>query len=141
VGPGDIVSEPRTRTFYRLAHGFPPPLDDYRTARDKRGNPPAGADEEVLFSWDSLSAFDTEDAARRVGRKLRGLGHLIVRYVIPADADIVWRQTGSNRHHWDLRGRADWSTSIASRKRQLEPYLDSGFVVEVEPPNGGPRSG
>ena len=132
------MSEPRTRTFYRLAHAFPPPLDNYRTARDKRGNPPAGASEEVLYSWDGLSAFDAEEAARRIGRRLPGLGRVIVRYLVPDDAGIVWRQTGSNRHHWDLQGSGDWRSSIVERRQQLEPYLDRDYLAVVDVHDGAP---
>lgn len=99
------MSERRAvRSFFRVATAYPPPDDDYKTARERGRHPPADATEQQRRSFDGLSAFDTLEAARRQGRRYRRLGTLIVRYDIPADAAIDWEQTGNDPHHFDLFG-------------------------------------
>jgi hypothetical protein len=125
------VAEQRSRTFYRVATAFPPPELDYRTARDKRGDPPADAKPELVLSWDGLSAFDTEAAARAQGQRLPRLGHLIVRYLIPERVGIIWRQTTKNRHHYDLFGPGASWPPLPERKAQLEAFLDPDYLATV----------
>jgi len=64
------VGEPTTDTFYRLTHNVLMLDEDYQTAREKRGgkDPTTGSPPDLIYSWDSLSAYDSEDAARRTGR-------------------------------------------------------------------------
>ena len=127
------MSEPRTRTFYRLAHDLPPRDEDYTTAREKRGGkgPRPGSPADLVYSWDSLSAYDTEEAARRTGRKYPRLGQVIVRYHIPDGSGIEIRQFGEDTHHYDLRGGGDWATNRDGRKALMERYLDFDYRREV----------
>ena len=127
------MAEARTWTFYRLAHRHPPELRDYRTRLDKQGEPVADATELERIMWFGLSAFLTEDAARAQGRRFPPLGRLIIRYHIPEGAGITWRQTTKNRQHFDLRGDERADRDIVERRRQFDPFLDRGYVSEVEP--------
>lgn len=54
------------------------------------GDPPADASEEKKRSWDALSAFDSEEGARRQAKQYTHLGKFIVRYDIPEGAGIAW---------------------------------------------------
>jgi hypothetical protein len=74
-----MVEGRRVRSFYRLAKSYPPTDADYHTQRDFRGPPPLDSSEEELWSWDAYSAYDTEDGARRQGRRIPRLGWYIVR--------------------------------------------------------------
>jgi hypothetical protein len=131
------LSEPRTRTFYRLAHDLPPRDEDYTTAREKRGgrDPKPGSPADLIYSWDSLSAFDSEEAARQTGRKYPRLGQVIVRYHVPDDSGIEARQFGEDRHHYDLRGGADWARDLPARKALMERFLDRDYRGDVHPPD------
>lgn len=99
------MSERRAiRSFYRIATAYPPPDDDYLTAHERGRRPRPDATEEERRSFNGLSAFDALEAARRQGRRFRRLGTLIVRYDIPIGSGIVWEQSGSDPHHFDLFG-------------------------------------
>ncbi len=50
-----------------------------------------------------MSAFDTEEGARRQAKMFTHLGSLIARYDLPEDAGITWEQSGEPGH-LDLRG-------------------------------------
>lgn len=93
-------------SFYRVSKRYPPDDRSYLTPRDKLGDPPANASEETKRSWDPLSAFDTEDGARRQAKMFTHLGNLIVRYDIPDGSGITWEQSGEPGHY-DLRGDAE----------------------------------
>ena len=138
------MSVPGRRTFYRLAHDLPPRDEDYTTAREKRGGkgPRPNAPPDLVYSWDSLSAYDSEEAARRTGRKFPRLGRVIVRYHIPDDSGIEARQFGEDRHHFDLRGGGNWVHNLGARKALMERYLDLDYRAEVGParqPDDGER--
>jgi hypothetical protein len=110
---------PNIRSFFRVARSYPPTAEDYRTQRDFRGDPSADLTDEERFSWDAYSAFDTEDGARRQGRRIRRLGTHIVRYDIPDGAGIEIRQT-FGPGHYDLKGSTE----------ELRGYL-ADFHAEV----------
>jgi hypothetical protein len=88
------------------------------TARERGRQPDADATEQERRSFDGLSAFDTQEAARRQGRRFRRLGTLIVRYDIPVDSGIVWEQTGRDPHNYDHFGNRD----------ELKRYLADEFA-------------
>jgi hypothetical protein len=115
------VSAPRIRSFYRIATAFPPPVGDYRTQRQKRGDYPPTLPADLRESWDhGLSAFDIEDAAVAQAKGARGrLGNLIVRYDIPEGAGIAWQQTGRNPRHHDLFGDFE----------ELKRYLSDDYII------------
>jgi hypothetical protein len=117
---GNTVGEASgIRSFYRVAKSYPPTEDDYRTRKDRQGDPPAHVPEAVRRSWDALSAFDSEEGARRQARRFPRLGRFIVRYDIPPGAGVSFEQT-LGPGHYDLRGD----------KFELHRYL-ADFVVEV----------
>jgi hypothetical protein len=101
------LSRTRIRTFFRVATAYPPPDTDYLTARERGRKPAPNATAQERRSYDGLSAFDTEEAARRIGRRFKRLGTLIVRYDIPEGAGIVSEQSGGDPHHYDLFGDRD----------------------------------
>lgn len=105
------------RSFYRIAKSYPPGDDEYLSLQERKGDPPVDASEDVKRSWSARSAFDDEDAARRMARKRPRLGALIVRYDIPMGAGIQWEKT-LGPGHFDLRGD----------KEELKRYL-SDFVA------------
>ena len=107
------------RSFFRVAKYVPPIAEDYRTQRDFRGEPDPNLTEEEQWSWDAYSAFDTEEGARRQGRRIRRLGTHIVRYDIPDGSGIEVRQT-FRVGHFDRRGDTD----------ELHRYL-ADFHAEV----------
>ena len=98
------MSRPRVRSFFRVATAYPPPDADYLTARERGRTPALDASDQVRRSYDGLSAFDTEEAAKRIARRFKRLGTLIVRYDIPEGAGIGWEQSGGDPHHYDLFG-------------------------------------
>ena len=107
------------RSFYRIAKSYPPGDEEYLSLQERKGDPPADASAEVKRSWSALSAFDSEEGARRVAKKRPRLGSLIVRYDIPDGAGITWEKT-LGPGHYDLRGDKD----------ELKRYL-TDFVVDV----------
>ncbi len=111
------MEEKSVTSFYRVSKRYPPEDRSYLTPRDKLGDPPADASEEKKRSWDALSAFDTEEGARRQARMFAHLGNLIVRYDIPNGSGIVWEQSGE-LGHCDLRGDAE------ELKRYLADVVD-----------------
>jgi hypothetical protein len=116
---GGRVERKAFTSFYRVSKRFPPDERSYLTPYDKLGPAPADAPEEKKRSWDALSAFDTEEGARRQAEMFTHLGNLIVRYDIPEASGIHWEQSGEPGHY-DLRGD----------KEELKSYL-SDECVEV----------
>ena len=110
---------PGVRSFYRVAKSYPPTGRDYLTRQDRQGDPPPNVPEAVRRSWDGLSAYDTEDGARRQARRFPRLGRYIVRYDIPPDASISY-EPSLGPGHFDLRGDKD----------ELHGYL-ADFVTDV----------
>jgi hypothetical protein len=88
------LSQPGTRTFYRVATTFPPSDRDYTAASEPRGGapPPPYVPPERHRSWyEGFSAYDTSAAAVRLATRMRGkLGDLVVRYDIPEGVGITW---------------------------------------------------
>ncbi len=108
-----MIERRAIRSFYRVARTYPPSDAEYLTAREKRGDPPAGASAELQRSYDGLSAFDSSEGARALAIRLKGrLGRLIVRYDIPDGAGAVWDKT-LGPGHYDLYGD----------KTELQRYL------------------
>lgn len=112
------MEEGPLHTFYRVAKRDQPTDHEYLTPQDKLGSPPEDAPEDKKRSWDALSAFDTEDGARRQAKQFTHLGGKIARYDVPAGAGIAWEQSGEPGH-FDLRGD----------KEELKHYLT--VVVDV----------
>ena len=88
------MNQPRiVKSFYRVAKTFPPGDEEYLTAQQRRGDPGENVPEHIRASWDAVSAYDTEDGARRKARAARKsrrpLGDLIVRFDIPEGAKIT----------------------------------------------------
>lgn len=81
------------------------------------GEPPDDASDEKKRSWDALSAFDTEEGARRQAKMFTHLGNLIVRYDIPDGSEISWEPSGEPGHY-DLRGEPE------ELKRYLAGVID-----------------
>lgn len=103
VQQGDAVGERRTRTLYRVARRNPPENEECSTPFDKYGSAPPDVSEEKRRSWDALSAFDSEEGARRLAKQFTHLGRRIARYDILEGAGITWEQSGEEGHY-DLRG-------------------------------------
>jgi len=99
----EAVDETPVHSFYRVAKRYPPGDREYLTPQDKFGDPPDHETPERMASWDGLSAYDTEDGARRAGRQFTHLGNVIVRYDIPEGAGITWTPSMAPGHV-DLRG-------------------------------------
>jgi hypothetical protein len=114
---GGAVTQKHLTSFYRVSKRYPPDERSYLTAKDKLGEPPEDASEEKKRSWDALSAFDTEEGARRQAKMFTHLGSLIVRYDIPDGSGIRWEQLGESGH-FDLRGDAE----------ELKSYLADDVV-------------
>lgn len=106
------MTERGTRTFYRVAKQNPPADREYLTPRDKLGSPPPDASDEKKRSWNALSAFDSEEGARRQAKQFTHLGNKIARYDIPEHSGIRWQQSGK-AGHYDLWGD----------KEELKRYL------------------
>jgi hypothetical protein len=70
-------------------------------------------------SWNALSAFDTEEGARRQAKMFTHLGKFIVRCDIPEGSGISWEQSGE-AGHYDLRGDV----------KELKSYL-ADVVIDV----------
>jgi hypothetical protein len=100
------VEKKSVKSFYRVSKRYPPDDRSYLTPRDKLGEPPEDASDEKKRSWDALSAFDTEEGARRQAKMFTHLGNRIVRYDIPEDSGIWWEQSGE-QGHYDLRGNIE----------------------------------
>jgi hypothetical protein len=66
-----VVGRPNA-TFYRIAKGFPPSSSEYRTKRQKDGDPPPNATVAIVRAYDGLSAFDTEEGARQQAKQCSG---------------------------------------------------------------------
>lgn len=94
--------EAKTKRLYRAAERYPPANREYRSSAAKGRQPPPDASEELLRSWDALSAWDTPEAALRVAR-----GSVSARYVvcfeIPDDCGVIYEQSGEPGH-FDIRG-------------------------------------
>jgi hypothetical protein len=117
-----LTEQRRVRSFYRVAKNYPPMDQDYVTRQERDGDPPAHLSREIRRSWDALSAYDSEEGARRQAQRFPKLGRFIVRYDVPEGAGVTWEQT-LGPGHYDLRGDKD------ELKRYLAP-----FVAEVSPP-------
>lgn len=70
-------------TFSRVAKRDPPTDREYLTPQDKLGPPADDESAAKKRSWDALSAFDTEERARRQAKQFTHLGGRIARYDIP----------------------------------------------------------
>lgn len=94
------------KSLYRLAKQVPPPDKEYLTNLDRRGAPRDELPQHIKDSWDALSAFDSEEAARAAARNsTRNLGKRIVRYDIPDDASVTYVFTPEIADgHYDIRG-------------------------------------
>jgi hypothetical protein len=114
------LDDPSTVTFYRIAKTFPPSADEYRTKRQKDGNPPTNADAAIIRAYDGLSAFDSEAGARRQATRFRILGSKVVRFHLPIAGHISWEQTFQPGHY-----------TLTGELAQLAEYLDLEFVIEV----------
>jgi hypothetical protein len=91
------------KSFYRVTKSNPPSDADYVTRLEREGPPPAHLPDEVKESWDAFSAFDSADGALAKARRFKRLGRYIMRYDIPAEGGIAWKQT-IEPGHYDLRG-------------------------------------
>jgi hypothetical protein len=109
-----------TRSFYRVAKEYPPADAEYLTPQAQGRKLRPDLPEEIKRSWDALSVWDSEDGARRVGRRFPKAGKLIVRYDIPEGSGLRWEQT-IEPGHFDLRGDPE----------ELKRYLASDFLAEV----------
>lgn len=94
------------KQFFRIAKRYPPGDDEYLTNADKQGPPSATLPDDVRRSWNALSAYDSEEGARRQAQRFPRLGAKIVRYDIPEGAAITWEKT-FGPGHYDLRGDID----------------------------------
>ena len=91
--------------FYRIVLADPPSLDDF-TSYAALGRPsPAGATPELLKSWQAVSVFDTEVAARAMALRRGGrLGRFLAFLEVPEAGPIHYARSGANPRHFDLRG-------------------------------------
>ncbi len=108
------------KTLYRLTQKFPPSGADYKSQQAKGRVLPDDATEEDRRSWDALSAWDTEEGARKVSAVLRS-AKWIVRYHIPDTAPGVQYEPSPPLGHYDIRGDME----------ELDGYLDRDFKVGV----------
>lgn len=94
------------KSLYRLAKQVPPPDKEYLTNLERRGAPRDELPQHIKDSWDALSAFDSEEAARAAARNsTRNLGKWIVRYDIPDDSSVTYVSTPEIADgHYDIRG-------------------------------------
>lgn len=110
------------KSFYRIARRFPPGDREYLSYQARRGDPPEDLPRRIKDSWDALSAFESEEAARAVAAGASHLGKWIVRYDVPADSEITSTYTPEIAPgHWDLRGDME----------ELKSYLVADFIARV----------
>lgn len=107
-------------TLYRVARKYPPSDDEYLSPEAKGRKPPRGATAEHLRSWDALSAYSSEEGARRQAQAVPQIGKWIVCYVIPEGTGVTWEET-LEPGHYDVRGDGE----------ELKKFLVPGFCVEV----------
>lgn len=107
-------------SFFRVAKECPPNDAAYLTPQDQGRKQPPGLTDEQKRSWDALSAWDSEEGARKIGRQYPKTGTLIVRYDIPDGVGVRWEQT-IEPGHYDLRGD----------KEEMKRYLSPDFLAEV----------
>lgn len=108
-----MENERETRSFYRVATRFPPKDRSYQTQFARRGPPDPALPDHIKSNWDALSAFDTEEGARRAAQAAPHLGTLIVRYDIPENSGITWIQSGPDGHY-DLSGDLEFLKACLS---------------------------
>lgn len=117
-----MEADPARKSFYRAAKHNPPTDRAYRTPASKNKPIPPGLSEEKRRSWDALSAWDSEEGARRAALNAAqsgtNLGQHIVRYDIPGGVGITWEQT-IEPGHYDLRG------DLLALKRYLAPDFEA----------------
>jgi hypothetical protein len=94
-------------SFYRVSKRFPPDERTYLTPQDKLGEPPDDASEEKKRSWDALSAFDTEEGARRQAMMFTHLENSSSATISLTDRASV----GNNRVSRDITTCAETSRS------------------------------
>lgn len=104
TGDGGNVDSPSRRTFYRLARTWPPGERDYTPLYvRKNGVLPLSLRDEERRASHGLSAYDSEDGARRKGLEAPWAGRHIARYDIPEGIGIWWEKT-FGPGHWTLYG-------------------------------------
>lgn len=119
-GHGRTVETTGPLTLYRVAKECPPSTDELRSPEEAKRKQPVTLSDEDRASWDALSLWDTEEGARRIGRKYPKAGELIVRFDIPEGSGLRCVPHGPPGHV-DLRGD----------KAELLRYLASDFLAEV----------
>jgi hypothetical protein len=115
------LDDPNTITFYRIAKRFPPGPNEYRTKRQKDGDPPPDAKPDIAQTYDGLSVFDTEAAALRHAKRIPVLGTIIVRFHIPTNGGIAWEQTFRPGHY-----------TLYGDLKELATYLDHAYVLSIK---------
>jgi hypothetical protein len=114
------LDDSSTVTFYRIAKRFPPTLSEYRTKRQKDGDPPPDARADIARAYDGLSVFDTEAAAVRHAKRMPVLGTIVIRFHIPTNGGIMWEQTFRPGHY-----------TLYGDLKALATYLDHSYVVSI----------
>lgn len=108
-------------SFYRVAKRFPPGDEEYLTARERGVRPRRASTEGERRALDALSAFDTEEGARQIGRRWPTHGSLIVRYdILDVGSGISWAPTFGPGH-----------MSLWGDREEIKRYLVLDFLASV----------
>jgi hypothetical protein len=115
-------------TFYWFARSFPPGSDEYRTKREKSGEPPSSASDEVKRSYEAPSAFDSEENTRLKHQDLsskgqQALGTRIDRSHVPEGAGLTWEGSFGAGHY-----------SLFGNLEDLAKFLDLQYVAGQRSP-------
>jgi hypothetical protein len=89
--------------LYRIVRGDPPTAADFESDRARGRARPVDPTMEAL--WDSFSAFDTEDRARRKAQDFPVLGTWIAELELREGGPIRWERTTKARGHYTVWGR------------------------------------
>ena len=123
-GGGGIVTDPETRAFYRLVRFVPPRVRDYVSTYDRyeaKGAFPSRWTAEEYRIARGLSAYDSEEGARRQWLEAPGGHRFIVRYRLSALEPRLYERTFKTPGHYTVFGGQE----------VLEPYLDRTYHVRL----------
>lgn len=116
--------EPATRAFYRLVRFVPPRATDYVSTFERyeaKGAFPARWTTEDYRISRGLSAFDSEQGARRQWVEVSSGHRYIVRYWLPVAEHRLYERTFKTPGHFTLYGG----------RAVLERYLDLAYHVRL----------
>jgi hypothetical protein len=104
------------QTYWRIVRADPPTEGDF-LSNAARGRRPPDADPETIRLWNGLSAYGSEDAARRTARAFPRIGTFLAAVGIE-DGDPVRFEKTLGFEHYTLWGDA---TLLPSRVQSISP--------------------